>query len=54
MAHGGTNFGNIIWVSLNNEIGFWAGANEGGDLQVAVYGADITSYDYDAAINEAG
>jgi beta-galactosidase len=40
MAHGGTNFG------------FWAGANF--DETTKRYAADITSYDYDAAINEMG
>ena len=38
VIHGGTNFG------------FWAGANGGGKT----YQADITSYDYDAPINEQG
>eukprot|EP00928_Gymnodinium_smaydae_P016896 TRINITY_DN16409_c0_g3_i1.p1 TRINITY_DN16409_c0_g3~~TRINITY_DN16409_c0_g3_i1.p1 ORF type:complete len:674 (-),score=105.15 TRINITY_DN16409_c0_g3_i1:230-2251(-) len=44
MAHGGTNFG------------FWSGANsqttEGSD--VPMYMPDITSYDYNAPISEAG
>lgn len=39
MFYGGTNFG------------FTAGANDGGDGR---YQADITSYDYDAPMNEAG
>lgn len=38
VIHGGTNFG------------FWAGANGGGKT----YQPDITSYDYDAPINEQG
>jgi beta-galactosidase len=38
MLHGGTNFG------------FWAGANSGGKG----YEPDLTSYDYDAPINEQG
>lgn len=37
MAHGGTNFG------------FWAGSNGGGD---DIIYSDLTSYDYDAPINE--
>ena len=40
MAHGGTSFG------------FWAGANT--DATDGTYQPDVTSYDYDAAINEAG
>jgi len=40
MAHGGTSFG------------FWAGANT--DASDGTYQPDVTSYDYDAAINEAG
>ncbi|KAK7261708.1 hypothetical protein RIF29_28026 [Crotalaria pallida] len=40
MAHGGTNFG------------FYNGANTGGGK--AVYQPDLTSYDYDAPIKEAG
>ena len=39
VVHGGTNFG------------FWAGANSGGKGN---YLPDITSYDYDAPINEQG
>ena len=39
VAHGGTNFG------------FWAGANAGNPTQ---YQPDVTSYDYDAPINEQG
>lgn len=38
VVHGGTNFG------------FWAGANSGGKG----YEPDVTSYDYDAPINEQG
>jgi hypothetical protein len=47
MAHGGTSFGNS-----NNRLhlGFWAGANF--DEATLTYSGDITSYDYDAAINE--
>ena len=41
MAHGGSNFG------------LWAGAN-GVDNKTFDYGAHITSYDYDAPINEQG
>ncbi len=41
MAHGGSNFG------------LWAGAN-GVDNKPFDYGAHITSYDYDAPINEQG
>ncbi len=39
MVHGGTNFG------------FWAGANYNNDTNIQ---PDITSYDYDAPISEAG
>ena len=39
VAHGGTNFG------------FWAGANS---PEPGVYQPDVTSYDYDAPINEMG
>src|ERR1039458_304361 len=39
VVHGGTNFG------------FWAGANSGGQGD---YLPDVTSYDYDAPINEQG
>ncbi|MEJ2854306.1 MULTISPECIES: glycoside hydrolase family 35 protein [unclassified Saccharothrix] len=42
MAHGGTNFG------------FWAGANASGDLHDGVYRPTVTSYDYDAPMDEAG
>jgi hypothetical protein len=38
LVHGGTNFG------------FWAGANSGGKG----YEPDVTSYDYDAPVNEQG
>lgn len=39
MYFGGTNFG------------FWAGANDWG---IGLYMADMTSYDYDAPMDEAG
>lgn len=42
MAHGGTNFGT------------WAGANRPGDFHLGSLKADITSYDYDAPIDERG
>lgn len=42
MAHGGTNFGT------------WAGANRGGPEHSGEYGPTITSYDYDAPIDERG
>ncbi len=42
MAHGGTNFG------------FWAGANAGGELHDGDYRPTVTSYDYDAPMDEAG
>ncbi|MEU5868871.1 beta-galactosidase family protein [Nonomuraea sp. NPDC047529] len=42
MAHGGSNFGT------------WAGANLGGDLQDREYQPTVTSYDYDAPIDERG
>ncbi|MFI9814947.1 glycoside hydrolase family 35 protein [Saccharothrix variisporea] len=42
MAHGGTNFG------------FWAGANAGGDVHDGAYRPTVTSYDYDAPMDEAG
>ncbi|WP_405612050.1 glycoside hydrolase family 35 protein [Streptomyces sp. NBC_00076] len=43
MAHGGTNFGG------------WAGANRGGgDLHDGPLLPDVTSYDYDAPVDEAG
>ncbi|MFB7448755.1 beta-galactosidase family protein [Streptomyces sp. NPDC056194] len=42
MAHGGTNFGG------------WAGANRDGELHDGPLRATVTSYDYDAPIDEAG
>ncbi|MFI1399202.1 beta-galactosidase family protein [Streptomyces sp. NPDC020681] len=42
MAHGGTNFGG------------WAGANRAGDLADLELEPTVTSYDYDAPIDEAG
>ncbi|WP_327356840.1 glycoside hydrolase family 35 protein [Streptomyces sp. NBC_01304] len=42
MAHGGTNFAG------------WAGANRGGDLHEGALEPDVTSYDYDAPIDEFG
>ncbi|MEV0227540.1 beta-galactosidase family protein [Streptomyces sp. NPDC050704] len=42
MAHGGTNFAG------------WAGANRSGDLHDGVLEPDVTSYDYDAPIDEYG
>ncbi|ORT54470.1 beta-galactosidase family protein [Streptomyces sp. CB03238] len=42
MAHGGTNFGG------------WAGANRAGELHDGALEATVTSYDYDAPIDEAG
>lgn len=42
MFHGGTNFG------------FTAGANKDDNLKNAVYSPQLTSYDYDAPLNEAG
>ncbi len=42
MAHGGTNFGT------------WAGANRGDPLHTGELQPDITSYDYDAPIDERG
>ncbi|NUT97624.1 MAG: beta-galactosidase [Saccharothrix sp.] len=42
MAHGGTNFG------------FWAGANASGDVHDGAYRPTVTSYDYDAPMDEAG
>ncbi|WP_020520836.1 glycoside hydrolase family 35 protein [Catelliglobosispora koreensis] len=42
MAHGGTNFG------------LWAGANRPGADHLGVLKADVTSYDYDAPIDERG
>ncbi|MFI1012259.1 beta-galactosidase family protein [Streptomyces sp. NPDC020965] len=42
MAHGGTNFGG------------WAGANRAGELQDRALEPTVTSYDYDAPIDEAG
>ncbi|MFI1412798.1 beta-galactosidase family protein [Streptomyces sp. NPDC020707] len=42
MAHGGTSFAG------------WAGANRGGALHEGVLEPDVTSYDYDAPVDEAG
>ncbi|MET9495304.1 beta-galactosidase family protein [Streptomyces sp. NPDC006552] len=42
MAHGGTSFGG------------WAGANRGGPLHDGALEPDVTSYDYDAPIDEFG
>ncbi|OKK08754.1 beta-galactosidase [Streptomyces sp. CB03234] len=42
MAHGGTNFGG------------WAGANRAGELHDGALEATVTSYDYDAPVDEAG
>ncbi|MFD5625235.1 beta-galactosidase [Streptomyces sp. NPDC127072] len=42
MAHGGTSFGG------------WAGANRTGDLHDGAFQPTITSYDYDAPIDERG
>ncbi|MGW1977853.1 glycoside hydrolase family 35 protein [Streptomyces sp. NPDC001889] len=42
MAHGGTSFGG------------WAGANRAGDVQDGALEPTVTSYDYDAPIDEAG
>ncbi|MDX6310620.1 MAG: beta-galactosidase [Streptomyces sp.] len=42
MAHGGTNFGT------------WAGANRGGPRHAGAYQPTVTSYDYDAPIDERG
>jgi beta-galactosidase len=42
MAHGGTNFGT------------WAGANRAGEDHRGELKADVTSYDYDAPIDERG
>ncbi|WP_412540879.1 glycoside hydrolase family 35 protein [Longispora sp. K20-0274] len=42
MAHGGTNFGT------------WAGANRGGTYHDGDYQPTVTSYDYDAPIDERG
>ncbi|MFE2020778.1 beta-galactosidase family protein [Streptomyces sp. NPDC059499] len=42
MAHGGTNFGG------------WAGANRGGPLQDQEFLPTVTSYDYDAPVDEYG
>lgn len=42
MAHGGTNFGT------------WAGANRGEPMHSGELLADVTSYDYDAPIDERG
>ncbi|MEU6983569.1 beta-galactosidase family protein [Streptomyces sp. NPDC046324] len=42
MAHGGTNFAG------------WAGANRAGELHEGELRATVTSYDYDAPVDEAG
>ncbi|MGW2487832.1 glycoside hydrolase family 35 protein [Streptomyces sp. NPDC001606] len=42
MAHGGTSFGG------------WAGANRGGPLHEGPLRPDVTSYDYDAPVDEYG
>ncbi|MER0445043.1 beta-galactosidase family protein [Streptomyces sp. Edi4] len=42
MAHGGTNFAG------------WSGANRAGELHTGALEATVTSYDYDAPIDEAG
>ncbi|MGW7366214.1 glycoside hydrolase family 35 protein [Streptomyces sp. NPDC054841] len=42
MAHGGTNFAG------------WAGANRSGELHMGELNPDITSYDYDAPVDEFG
>ncbi|MFF3189856.1 glycoside hydrolase family 35 protein [Streptomyces misionensis] len=42
MAHGGTSFGG------------WAGANRGGELHEGALLPDVTSYDYDAPVDEYG
>ncbi|MFE4593253.1 glycoside hydrolase family 35 protein [Streptomyces laurentii] len=42
MAHGGTNFGG------------WAGANRDGELHRGALRPTVTSYDYDAPVDEAG
>ncbi|MFJ3668493.1 beta-galactosidase family protein [Streptomyces sp. NPDC090106] len=42
MAHGGTSFAG------------WAGANRGGELHEGVLEPDVTSYDYDAPVDEFG
>ncbi|SDK09955.1 glycoside hydrolase family 35 protein [Streptomyces indicus] len=42
MAHGGTSFAG------------WAGANRGGELHEGALQPDVTSYDYDAPIDEQG
>ncbi|MGW1766565.1 beta-galactosidase [Streptomyces sp. NPDC002073] len=42
MAHGGTSFGG------------WAGANRAGELHDGPLRADVTSYDYDAPVDERG
>ncbi|MEU5719026.1 beta-galactosidase family protein [Streptomyces sp. NPDC020403] len=42
MAHGGTNFGG------------WAGANRSGPLQDEALAGTVTSYDYDAPVDEYG
>ncbi|MEV6399493.1 beta-galactosidase family protein [Streptomyces sp. NPDC051907] len=42
MAHGGTSFAG------------WAGANRGGEVHMGALEPDVTSYDYDAPIDERG
>ncbi|MFD7258172.1 beta-galactosidase family protein [Streptomyces sp. NPDC059874] len=42
MAHGGTNFGT------------WAGANRGGPDHAGAHAPTVTSYDYDAPVDERG
>ncbi|AXG57231.1 beta-galactosidase [Streptomyces lincolnensis] len=42
MAHGGTSFAG------------WAGANRGGEVQDGPFLPDVTSYDYDAPVDEYG
>ncbi|WP_031186689.1 beta-galactosidase, partial [Streptomyces sp. NRRL S-1896] len=42
MAHGGTNFAG------------WAGANRSGPLQDGAFEPTVTSYDYDAPVDEYG
>ena len=48
MAHGGTNFGKGEMLFIKQ--GFWAGSNYNDVTKQ--FSPDITSYDYDAAINE--
>ena len=57
MAHGGSNFGfafsRVVSVGTVTDYvygSFWAGAN----FWYGKYQADLTSYDYDAPISEAG